>query len=194
MDIFSLVIQEGHGWRDAELPENLIAVVVVPHLGDLPVNDAEPAPAMHQDVLTRGTNKPVAFTGMSAFGGPGDSNNIAVDGHLIGSHLEIRRRRAPSFALRYGCIQAGGLVVVVNNAVAGVDLRDCFVASAVKEIVKNAPRDGFVLFRRHLDMSGQPGSFRWRNRPSLNCRRKHQDAAENDKRHDGYGGLLRKKD
>src|SRR5579864_796804 len=67
LDIFSLVIQEGHGWRDAELPENLIAIVVVPYLGNLAVNDAEPAGAVHQDVLSRGTNKPVTFAGMSAF-------------------------------------------------------------------------------------------------------------------------------
>src|SRR4029077_11487957 len=126
---------------------DLIAVEVVPHLDDLAVDHAKSAVAANVNVFSGRLDQAVTFSGVGAPGQPGDRHHVALNTHLLGNHLQVWRRRPPSFAFGHGFFKPLLAVIVMNNAVAAVNLVDQVVAATGKEVIKYLPYHSLVLLR-----------------------------------------------
>src|SRR5947209_18013594 len=101
-------------WRHAKLPENLIAIEVVPYFDNLAIGNAEPAVSANQDLLPGGRHS-IAFAGVRPSGNPIDDDEITFHIHAFDRHVQVRSSQTPSFAFGYGLFQPGIAVAEIHR-------------------------------------------------------------------------------
>src|SRR5437016_2853006 len=155
--ILGAVIKVSEFWRHAKLPENLVAVEVVPDFDDLAIHHAEPAVPANYNLLPSGRYS-IPFAGVCPSGRPVDDHKVTFDVHPPDRHHQVRSSRAPSFALGHSLFQPGFAVAEMDTAVFCIDLVDELIASPAEQIVVHAAHHSLVLFcRRNLHLTGKAG-------------------------------------